>query len=341
MNKEKNYFMQEVRGVLIICVIVIHCLGYSRTNEMINYFNISVRTIVNFCVATFIFMAAYFVKQNEVNYSKKDFYKKRIKRLLVPFFIWSFIYSIIWMIRNYEEIQIMGLVKSFLLGTNAPQLYYLIVLLQLTAITPVLIKIVEKRKVILDIIIFAITPIYTIFVALFQYKFGRIFSYYNIIFVAWITFYYLGLWIKNKKWDINKMKIRKISIVLIGIVIVFIMVNMLEYNKGCIYSYCATQIKLTNVLYSAIICILIFAISQLSVKRKQPNWLYALGDLSFGIYLIHYIFILISKAILEPLQINYIMQSIIMIVSTLIISFITIKSFKKLSNHKVDVYLGL
>ena len=55
----KNVFWQMVRGLCIICVILIHCLFFTE-NLFIDYSNIVIRKVINFVVATFIFMAGYF-----------------------------------------------------------------------------------------------------------------------------------------------------------------------------------------------------------------------------------------------------------------------------------------
>ena len=73
-------------------VILIHCQvqGHSVASE---YYQIVLRQIVNFAVATFIFMAGYFVRPYKINGGGE--YWNRLKKLLMPYIIWTIFYSVL------------------------------------------------------------------------------------------------------------------------------------------------------------------------------------------------------------------------------------------------------
>lgn len=56
---QKDPYFQVIRGICICAVILIHCQaqGHSVAAE---YYQIVLRQIINFAVATFIFMAGFF-----------------------------------------------------------------------------------------------------------------------------------------------------------------------------------------------------------------------------------------------------------------------------------------
>ena len=59
VTKKRSEYWQLIRGICILCVIMIHTL-YLTNIFYIDVSNIVIRRIINFAVAVFIFMAGYF-----------------------------------------------------------------------------------------------------------------------------------------------------------------------------------------------------------------------------------------------------------------------------------------
>ncbi len=59
--KEKKEYWQEIRGICILAVVLIHALGGFAYTDGEDTGFIILRQIINFTVATFVFMAGYFV----------------------------------------------------------------------------------------------------------------------------------------------------------------------------------------------------------------------------------------------------------------------------------------
>ena len=78
--EEKNNYWQAVRGVSILAVVMIHSLGgFDYTNSSCDEF-VVLRQIINFAVAVFVFMAAYFVNTDNMlseKFNYKDYLYKR------------------------------------------------------------------------------------------------------------------------------------------------------------------------------------------------------------------------------------------------------------------------
>lgn len=130
-----------------MAVVLIHSLGEFDYSTGYNGEFIILRQIINFAVATFVFMAGYFVNvdamsNNEFNYKKWIIYGATC----IPFMIWSLLYSgfeLLKTIHSGNEIHWLGLAYRFIVGKSATPFYYIVVLAQLTVITPRLIKIVK------------------------------------------------------------------------------------------------------------------------------------------------------------------------------------------------------
>lgn len=162
MNNKNRYF-QFLRGILIICVVFIHTM-YKNTNPSINYINIGLRCLVNFCVAIFVFISAYFVKK--IGENPKEYIFSRFKRLIIPLLIWNLLYFIFEIVTGTDIIRS---IKNFAIFNSAAQLYYVIVLFQLVVLTPLILK-------------------YEVNIPLYQYWF-----------FGWLIYYLIGLDKRNKK----------------------------------------------------------------------------------------------------------------------------------------------
>ena len=91
-------YFDVLRAIAIIGVVTIHVIGIGYTNEKfsINYnLSIVLRQLVNFSVPLFLFISGYFMSKVILK-SKNDYFsylKKQIPRVLIPFIVWSVIYS--------------------------------------------------------------------------------------------------------------------------------------------------------------------------------------------------------------------------------------------------------
>lgn len=339
--KKENQFLQIIRGICIICVVFIHSMIFNEQNIFENNINIVLRTIINFCVATFIALSAYFVNQEKVNQNWKKFLVKKIKRLLIPFFLWSFIYTIIFVIKNHSDLNIIKLFANFILGKYSPQLYYLIVLFELVIITPILIKILKLKNRKLNWGILSISPLFALLNFAFCLKYKKVLPFYQYFFVAWITYYYLGLLIKENRLNISKASIFKVIFVLF----ISVVINVFLFSKGLIYQYCTSQIKFTNTMYSVFVILLIFKIAELRKEYEYKNnfrYLKVIGDYSFGIYLSHYLWIILVRWGINKIncRFNNILLEFITAILVLIFSVISMYLVKKITKNKLDMYIG-
>lgn len=330
----KNQYYQMIRGVCIISVIIIHLLS-RQENEAINSFNIILRTVVNFCVGVFVFLSGYFVNIEKIKKDKRKWMLGRLKRVGIPFLIFSTIAATIAMMKNGNSI--MGYIIDILIGSASAQLYYIVVLIQLIILTPILVKIINSKKRYLNIIIIAITPVYLLLLAILNINYNMQLPQYQTIFFAWIIYYYLGIYYKMNKERIEaKLKpIKCLKYVYLPLLIVFSIINLYMYKLGVNYSYVTSQVKILNMIYIVLAIILIIKYSK---NSNKTNWLTNLGDLSFGIYFIHTYFITIYNHIFYFN--NYFINLVIGIIFVVLLSYFSIIVFKKLTKNKFDKILG-
>ena len=299
----KNSFWQVIRGICILMVILIHTL-YLNDSITVLYFNIIIRRVINFCTAVFIFMSGYFSKYDNL----KNFYKKKINRLLFPLVVWNIIYSFIYYKRNDVGLGI--LIKNFLLVKTSPQLYYIVVLIQLFILCPLLLKFIRCSSKKILFLPLLITPLYVIFITAFYVIFKRSFYLYNYWFFGWISFYYLGLLYKENK--ITPIIITN-SVKLLLIITIFfsLLEGVLIEKVFSLYELSVSQLTLSNSIYSIVLCIILYNKKTCGIKARL---LCEIGNYSFGIYLSHMIFLRIFKKISDLIGFNY-LTSIVFIFS--------------------------
>lgn len=81
----KNNKIQIIRAILALFVVLIHALPNNTELRII------LRPILNISVAGFIFLSGFLTK---LDIETKAFYKKRVLTVLVPYLIFSVLYSI-------------------------------------------------------------------------------------------------------------------------------------------------------------------------------------------------------------------------------------------------------
>lgn len=116
-------------------------------------------------------------------------------RLVVPFVIWSLLYSGISLAKDIHHgvsVNWLGYVYRFVVGKAATPFYYIVVLIQLTVITPWLVNVVKDSKTIKNLL-WLITPCYLLYIYVWNLMTGYSPRLYETLFPAWFGFYYLGI----------------------------------------------------------------------------------------------------------------------------------------------------
>ena len=258
---KKQQFWQMIRGICILAVIMIHCPQGGAVW-------LGIRQVINFPVALFIFMAGYFVNPFKID---RNWLKIRGGgRLLLPFLIWSLVYST----KNaiFGSYSLKSLLFTFVTGNSAAPLYYILVLLQLTLLTPYLIR---SRKNWM----YLITPIYLVCLYIFNITTGNMPLFYETLFPAWFIFYILGMDVREGKFKRYEVKGWMIGLALIA----SFGEAYLLIKIGCSVGFACSQIKFSSFAYTTLIALWL---SQ-HIKEMNPNLLSNIGDCSFGIYFSH------------------------------------------------------
>ena len=287
----KNYYFQMLRGIAIIAVIMIHCTNPLLKDNSNYILQIVYRQFINFAVAMFVFLSGYFTKKDDVLTNPKSFIKRRFIRLIPPYLFWSAIGIIMSQTYSFPSI-----IKRLIFGTSFVQLYYIIVLLQLTIITPILLKTIDKKLI--RIIIFAISPITLIAQYISVFTRDATINRFGTLFTTWLIFYYFGLVVRNLDISLDTFtsKLRLFLVAYVVMISVSIFESISIYNHFNVLDFAASQIKLSTFVVSLLVIAIALAFSSI-VKVTEKNILVIIGNYSYGLYLAHYAVMLVINKI--------------------------------------------
>lgn len=291
-------------------------------------YQILCRPFINFSVGTFLFLSGYLTKIDNDNWVY--FYKKRIIRVLIPYVIWTVLYTL--------ASQHLGkLPENLLTAKAAAPMYYIFVYIQFVLLTPLLGKLAKSRYQFMG---WLVAPISVI---VFKYKCllsGRLLNPYIEIFwgnscLGWFTFYYLGLTLGNKIIE------KQYSLKILTILYLASIVLQMAEGYGWLMlgeTNCGTQLKLTSILTSSLFLLIIYSTLQSGRFDIKNRFLRVLGDYSFGIYLCHIMVMNVLSGFIPFYDtIPYPVNSAIVVLISLCSCYI----IAKVCGERVSKWLGL
>ena len=325
MLKDKNNKIQILRAVAIIAVVMIH----TCKNGIMQVY---ARPFINFAVATFLFLSGYLTDVSKINI--KEFYKRRIIRVIIPYTIWSILYTTVGSITNGIEFK--QYIINYITAQGAASLYYIFVYIQFVLLTPLLGKLINNKYWYLGFLIAPLSLSIKYYWLLSDVVANKyIYAIWRICCLGWFTFYYLGLYLKNSKR--NKKYNNNMLIIIYAIsIIIQICEGYIWYKLGEVN--CGTQLKLSSLLTSSIFILLAYNYIKDSKFNCNNKALITIGNYSFGIYISHLMVLaLLNKIIPFWSSIPFGINSLIVLSVTFLCTIIG----KKICGEKISKYLGL
>lgn len=172
-----------------------------------------------------------------------------------------------------------GGLLSFINGSGPGfHLYFLVVLFQLTLLTPLCYRIINSDRNISKLTLFSITP--GCLILIYWLRANHIDILYQIFFPTWIFFFALGIYLKKYK------TIRLSGLAIAVFCILALWASIAEaytiLNSDNI-SWAASQIKFSSYIYTFFLILL--AIKLQSYVKNDIR--VKIGNYSYGIYLLH------------------------------------------------------
>ena len=354
-ENKRNPYWQEIRGICLLAVIMMHCPSgatYDARSEIFILY-LFFRQFINFPVAIFIFLSGFFsVKEN---ITPRKYYINRCEKLIIPFVIWSIIYDIIAVceaLSQGEHISWIRMAVYFIWGQAAPPFYYIVALLQLTFLTPCLINAAKKKSKAIALLLFSITPAYLLILYAYKINLGSkgipFSTLYAAVFPAWFGFYWLGIYIRCNEKQLSGLisKLGKVSYLILALFLSAIE-SMLWIQANLGVKFALNQVRYTSFLCAAILIFIFIKKQPLSVKKRSGihSFLIYIGDISYGIFYVHILWVRFVEKILSGTQIvnNFWEYWILTFIGTVWFSILFVSAIKFIfrRNQKILLFLGM
>lgn len=327
----------------MILVILIHSLGFLANTSPFSLewgYGITLRQFINFAVPVFFFIAGYFSFNDKYN-CFCSFLKKRLIRIMSPYLLWTFLYSVILLPFKNHDFSLRNLFAETVLGSGIGVGYFVVVLIQFTLLTPFLYKIKTKKIHFFIIAIISVAGIlftYTSNFSSYLTKFTQ-FPYSAIFFFVWYPFYHLGFYINKYKFKFTIDFDAKLNAIIIFSLVFMSLSEAYYWGRNGDYSFAVSQLKFTSLSLSLYLCL--FMLRYVEKKVNAPIFEY-LGKLSYGIYLTHMLFVWLFYYSLIQLNV-FIAHEIILVMTVFVLSTISVllfcHSLNKLLNPRVSQYI--
>lgn len=335
LQKNRIEEIDYLRGFAILAVIAIHTSSFFTKIPDVNFLliiNVIINVFSHFAVPLFIFISGFvlFLNYNSI-LSQKSFYKKRAESILPQYVIFSAIYILLSVVLSaidgkLELPSIIKIVFNLSTANSSYHLWYFALIIQFYIIYPYTIKKYKKfadnDSTFLFICITLIIQeawivIKNIAIYFSSTTYFNSINYFNPIidivlqrvFLSHIFYFILGIYacqnykglkdkiLKAKQWTLPTM------LIFTGIISVLWIKGIIEYgNYYRIPKYYFTATGLIESLYLSLIISMLMEISSNYSKKKNKysNVILLFGKYSFGIYLIHVLYMRIIVEIIYP-----------------------------------------
>lgn len=263
--------IQILRGLAIVAVVMAH-----NTPDGIP--QVFVRPFVNFCVGSFIFFSGMLTNADNCHTAK------RLKKILIPYVIWTFIYTLFSSYEAPAQIPF-AFLKFLITADSSSVMYYVFVYCELTLLVPLIDKLAKSWYRYWG---FVISPLEIIVMRLIPIILGIeqdecLKTILHISCLGWFSYYYLGYMLGNKLMEVKLSDTKLFIIWCVSI--------LLQFAEGFKYYIvgvhdCGTPIKLTCLFTNFILCLLAYRFIY-SERECNAKLLKKLGDFSFGIFYSH------------------------------------------------------
>ncbi len=304
-KRARILFLDYLRVIAIFMVLVVHSvelfyLGDSGLSMLpqnqfwVNIINSTVRS----CVPLFVMVSAYLLVPTSEEMG--SFYKKRFKRILIPFALWSLVYAASPLIYDPNAIvssNFIELLHNF--NMLAGHLWFVYMLVGVYFIIPIIspwLKQAPKKSIELFLLIWAVTLFHHFVKFIYpQGWFGECHwneftSFYY--FSGYIGYVVLGFYLrKHLQLSLRKQRVYGALLFSIGLLLTFVLMDYTMTTQTTVYAFeipwrfCTPNIALMAL--GAFMFIKSFSFENSKLNRpiaKLSKW-------SYGVYLIHLLFL--------------------------------------------------
>lgn len=328
MGSKKNYpYLTFLRVIAIFSVVAIHTICTPISSFPENYSDAEIKLSVFFttffrlyAVPIFLMISGSLFLDPEKNISYKDILSKYFFRIIICLIVFSLLFCFMESMFLYGKLDIqiiLTTIRNAIEGNSWAHMWYLYMLSGLYLLIPLLKVFINNANDNDVLYIFIVLLIFIVIFPSITSITGIKIGVYLPISSVWLFYFILGYMIHSKRVNISMTW----SIVLIVIPIMYSAIGIFIPN---FISVMNAELKFTkpDELFSVMMSTGVFSFFSKIYAKENTKFIELMASLSFGIYLIHNIFINIFYKVLKltPKKLNMFFMWIIVYISTLLLS---------------------
>lgn len=304
MEKKRILYLDYMRVTALFAVILLHVSVIDWSKFPINSFNWQVFNaidgLVRFCVPVFVMISGVFFLDKDRDITLKKLFSHNILRIATAFVFWSVLYAVVCTIVEENNMIDGSVIKYFIASViyGHYHMWFLFTIVGLYLITPFLRKITADKKLteyfIVLSVIFANLPKILVFIPALDEVAGKILYKTNMFFVlGYAGYFVLGHYLHT--YEIKRE--HKLIAYVLGTVSVIVTIAGNSYMslKAGIAQEAFFDYMMPTVLFSSVMVFLLFKDRADSFEKGNKSVIVSMSKLTFGMYLIHDLFIIAFK----------------------------------------------
>lgn len=289
MKKERNPFLDILKGALIIIVVIGHVIqvNYPNTFDQVVFF----RLIYSFHMPLFIFISGYiaYLSEKEESITSKSW--KKFIQLMVPFFAWYFLYKFIGL-ELFRTFTLVQYTKTLILSPDNG--YWFLYVLFVCYIVLYILKFIQKKLNFLsarvELVMFLGTAMFVNMLYFLRYP-----NFFGIELIKWYLPSFLAGYLIAKHKSIFKKYfefLQKVSIILFPFFFYFWSRDMEPAFGRILQKYIGNHVYFIENLYKYLTAlfagIIFISIIRRIENQRVKNILNYLGKRTFEIYTLQF-----------------------------------------------------
>lgn len=192
-----------LRLIATVAVIAIHTTSQDMTLSFMGYYG---NQLARFSVPMFLILSGFLLFQNDLNdglLPRSQFYRKRFRRILLPYILWTIFYSLIlhYYFNGTQNAHMIlpDMIRHFFLGNGFTHLYFVVIIIQLYLLYPYIRSIFKTHPgpfLIFSLLLSFACQLLLYLQALNVIKLpGYCLEIYLIAFPVWLFYFVLGMFL--------------------------------------------------------------------------------------------------------------------------------------------------
>ncbi|SDZ23702.1 acyltransferase family protein [Tindallia californiensis] len=348
MAKKRIYELHFIRSIACLCVVFVHSMtrvveihASELTDNQVLWL-MTLRLFFTFGTPIFIFLSEFLISYSYADGIPEGFLKKRAQYILLPYLSMSVVYAFIMVHESSETLISNGLISSFSVYVLQNLLfgfynhgYFIIVIFQFYLLHIWLRRFLERQQPGLVIAVsLAINLVYLSYFNMTpppEIPFGEYLwrGLHWVPFPSWIFYFTLGYY-GGRHYDVLKEKVLNLGVKIHLVPVLAAIPVITFYLRGIIVEDSSRRVDILFLTTA-----MIFLLFRMSFRMKKiPEIFNGLNHSSFGIYLLHMVFLYLMTLLFETYRIlayHPLLTLLVMFVGSVTLSVLATELISRLS----------